>query len=93
MTDLQQTIGQCNACRGEVYHDGLNWRHRANDLGLRQCPPERPSPREYIEQADQMLFDAGVAVLHTKTKKDREYVDRLITDARVLLEQARARLT
>lgn len=38
MTDLQQSIGQCGQCKGEVYHDGTWWRHRANDKGLRECP-------------------------------------------------------
>ncbi len=47
---------------------------------------------EQIEEIDRMLFDAGVAVLHTKCMKDREYVDRLITDARVKLQILRTRV-
>lgn len=37
-TDIKQTTGQCNACKGDLYYDGLNWRHVANDKGLRECP-------------------------------------------------------
>lgn len=45
-----------------------------------------------IAEIDQVLFDAGVAVLRANTKKAREDADNLIMDARVKLEKLRRRL-
>lgn len=73
---------------GHPYHLGGSCHYQCGCIAY----TPRPTIHELFEQADQNLFDAGVAALHMKTKKDREYVDKLITDARIKLETARRRL-
>lgn len=57
MTDVKQTTGQCNACKGEMYYDGLNWRHKANDRPLRECPRSGPDPVEIMAQHADYVSD------------------------------------
>jgi hypothetical protein len=39
---MKRTTGQCNACKGGMYHDGQNWRHDENDRTMPYCPPTTP---------------------------------------------------
>lgn len=66
MTDIKQTTGQCNACKGGVYYDGLNWRHKANDRGIRDCPPPMSRPlHDALEDAIWLALDSEQGMPHS----------------------------
>jgi hypothetical protein len=52
----EQTTGQCNGCKGVMYHDGLNWRHVENDRPLRECP----RPDAYRAEHLNVFFGTGI---------------------------------